>query len=236
MRSTPHRTHEAPGSRTRRLVLFDIDGTLTQSNEMDTDSFVRAMSEHLGKPVESDWSRYRNVTDSGIAAELLQRYGRPPGDCDRVKSRFVELISQVLQSSPSCCRQVPGAGAFLDRLRHAAGVQIGLATGGWAAAARAKLSHAGIDIAGFAFASADDAPSRIEIMKICVDRMGGAGAADGIVYFGDGLWDLRATRELGWRFVGIADGIQADKLRKAGATAIFDDFRSPIVYAKVAGA
>jgi beta-phosphoglucomutase-like phosphatase (HAD superfamily) len=72
-----------------RLIMFDIDGTLTATNDVDTECYARAMSEHLGVSVDSEWSRYRHVTDSGIAGELLERHGRPQIELDVVRARFV---------------------------------------------------------------------------------------------------------------------------------------------------
>jgi phosphoglycolate phosphatase-like HAD superfamily hydrolase len=41
---------------------------------------------------------------------------------------------------------------------------------------------------------------------------------------GDGVWDVRAARELGWRFIGIAAGEQAERLREAGAGLIVPNY------------
>ena len=46
------------------------------------------------------------------------------------------------------------------------------------------------------------------------------------VYLGDGLWDLKAARELEFDFIGI--GPEADRLLAAGANAVFPDFRDPL--------
>lgn len=44
-------------------------------------------------------------------------------------------------------------------------------------------------------------------------------------YVGDGIWDYRASRELGWDFVGIAEGQRAHALRHAGARQVYCNFR-----------
>ena len=45
-----------------------------------------------------------------------------------------------------------------------------------------------------------------------------------ITYVGDGPWDYRASRELGWSFIGIADGDRARTLRELGASRVEADF------------
>ena len=42
---------------------------------------------------------------------------------------------------------------------------------------------------------------------------------------GDGVWDAKAAQDLGWRFIGIGSGEQADRLRQAGAGMVIPDYR-----------
>ena len=58
------------------LVMFDVDGTLTQSTAADRSCYAQALSQHLDLQVDTDWSTYRHITDSGIAQELFERCGR----------------------------------------------------------------------------------------------------------------------------------------------------------------
>ena len=41
----------------------------------------------------------------------------------------------------------------------------------------------------------------------------------------NGVWDAKAARDLGWRFIGIGSGEQADRLRQAGAGMVIPDYR-----------
>ncbi|SRR5258706_9115125 len=211
-----------------RLIMFDIDGTLTETDDVDTRCYIQAMSEHLGVAIDSDWSRYRHVTDSGIAAELFEKYGRPLGELDQVRARFIALITDALRVVPDGCTQIAGAADFLRSLRQTPGLIVGFATGGWSESARAKLHHAAIDINNLPFASADDAESRIDIMNACRNRAEHRGTPiSETIYVGDGIWDAQASQSLGWRFIGIANGVRAGQLRQAGARNVFPDFRDP---------
>lgn len=217
------------------LILFDIDGTLTLTNDVDARCYGQAMSEHLGFAIDNDWSHYRHVTDSGIAAELLDRHQLPASQLPAVRDRFVALLAQALAADPNCCRQVSGADNFLRRLREMPGTVVGMATGGWAPSALAKLRHAGIDPSGLAFASADDAEARTEIMAVCHQRalrLAGVERFAAVTYIGDGLWDAEAARALGWRFIGIGFGEQAEQLRAAGACQVFSGFTSGVALAQ----
>jgi phosphoglycolate phosphatase-like HAD superfamily hydrolase len=207
--------------------MFDVDGTLTLSTDMDDCCYVQTMFEHLGVTIDNDWSHYRQVTDSGIAAELLDRHQRPRGEMAAVRNRFVSLVRQSLADNPNCCRQVSGANSFLSRLRSTDGVVPSVATGGWAESALAKLRHAAVNVDGLAFASGDDADSRTKVMALCHDRAAVLANVDEFVtvtYIGDGIWDAHAATNLGWQFIGVGWGPHAQRLRSAGAGHVVDDF------------
>jgi phosphoglycolate phosphatase-like HAD superfamily hydrolase len=57
-----------------QLVMFDIDGTLTESNALDNKSYLQALSEVFGfSEVSSDWTSYSHATDACILREVCQR-------------------------------------------------------------------------------------------------------------------------------------------------------------------
>jgi phosphoglycolate phosphatase-like HAD superfamily hydrolase len=45
-----------------------------------------------------------------------------------------------------------------------------------------------------------------------------------VTYVGDGVWDIKAARNLGWGFIGIASGDGAEQLRRAGAAMVLPNF------------
>jgi phosphoglycolate phosphatase-like HAD superfamily hydrolase len=213
------------------LVLFDIDGTLTLTNEVDNRCYIRALSEALGTTgIDTDWSKYRDVTDSGIASALWEvRYGAPPScrQLDSVRERFVALLEQSFAHDPAACRAVPGAAAILAELTERGVFAVGLATGGWLESARLKLRHAALDEGKFPLASASDACSREAIMALAAERVAARWGVQGfrsIVYVGDAVWDVKAARRLGWRFVGIGTGESAERLRREGARWVIGDY------------
>jgi phosphoglycolate phosphatase-like HAD superfamily hydrolase len=82
-----------------RLVIFDIDGTLTQTVKTDEECFLRSLVEVCGfNDIGADWSRYEHATDAGIFHEIYQsRVGRSPSprEISRFRQHFVGLLAQV---------------------------------------------------------------------------------------------------------------------------------------------
>jgi phosphoglycolate phosphatase-like HAD superfamily hydrolase len=211
------------------LIVFDVDGTLTRSTAVDAACYAQAVSEHLGARIDTNWSSYRHPTDAGILQELLERAGTTsPAQVDvgAVRRRFVDLLSGAFAADPGCCREVPGAAEFIQRLQGMTHIQLAIATGGWAESARLKLRHAEIAVNGIPFASSDDSYSRENILRLACQRAtaqaGGTFAA--VTYVGDGPWDLSAARSLGFRFVGIACDGEVEHLRSVGAPVVCRDF------------
>ncbi len=65
-----------------KLVVFDLDGTLTRTSRVDSECYERALLEVAGvRDPRTDWSTYEHATDTGIVDEIFrERFGRSPGD------------------------------------------------------------------------------------------------------------------------------------------------------------
>src|SRR5437870_5338610 len=155
-----------------RLVIFDIDGTLTQTTKADEECFVRSLAEVCGfGEVDTDWSHYKHATDSGILQEIYEAHaGRPPSPAEvsRFRQHFVGLLAQV--SSEAAFAAVTGAPLVLSRLADSAAHRVALATGGWRDAARLKMTSAGLSYDAYPAASSDDALDRESIIRLSMQR------------------------------------------------------------------
>jgi phosphoglycolate phosphatase-like HAD superfamily hydrolase len=212
-----------------RLAVFDIDGTLTETNAVDDECFLRAAAEVFEFDLASlNWAGATHVTDTYIARWLCETHrARLPTDDEltRMTERFLALLREELARAPKRFAPVPGVlGLFADL--RAAGWEAALATGGWGASARLKLAAAGLDEPGLVLACSSDAATRTEILKLALDRARDRIGADfaRVVSVGDAAWDVRAAAELGWPFVGLGRGSRARALREAGAEIVLSDF------------
>jgi len=213
------------------LVVFDIDGTLTDTNQVDSVCYWRAVCEVLGLAGDRpDWSGFRYVTDVGIAAEICERrLGRQPSraEIEAIEERLVALLEAALEHEDPAAYQIPGSSEIVSALSNSSEFGVALATGGLRSSAELKLRRAGLPCASTPLASSNDAVSRENILRIAAGRAAGKYATKftGFTYVGDGVWDVKAARELGWGFVGIGAGEQAERLRQAGAEIIVPQYR-----------
>ena len=213
------------------LLMFDIDGTLTQSCSVDSRCFVDALGEVLGiESIDTDWSNYRHTTDSGIAQEIItKQLGRPARaeELAALKTSFVQRLRLALDDDPAECQANAGTQEILEWINNQPKLCFAVATGGWSESARIKLANAGLTVAENIFASSDDAVSREGIMRIAETRALAAYGVDrfeSITYVGDAAWDLKAAQACNYSFIGVGIGDGAERLRNAGARSLTRSF------------
>jgi phosphoglycolate phosphatase-like HAD superfamily hydrolase len=140
---------------------------------------------------------------------------------------FCRLLQAAVSGDGNQLRETPGAAAFLRELQAHPSWRIAIATGGWEISARFKLLSAGLAVESFPLATADDSPSRAEILRTAIRRAGqryGQASFQRTVYIGDAVWDVRAAKAPGVGFLGIAVGERARSLLHEGAPFVLPDF------------
>ena len=203
------------------LAIFDLDGTLLDTNAVDSDCFVAAWRDELGIDCsDADWSSFAHVTDGGIAEELLTRAGI--GDREdalrRVQRRFIQLLEHAAAADVAAFRPIRGARELIDHLPRV-GWQVAVATGAWKASAEVKLRAAGMT--GVPLAACDGAASRDQIVLQAM-KIAGYQTGARVVLLGDAPWDVQTARRLSLPFVGV--GAHRERLIEAGATEVLADF------------
>src|SRR6266850_3771189 len=217
--------------RNMKLAIFDIDGTLTNTNSVDNECFLKALSEaHAITEINTDWATYPHTTDSGITLHIFQeKFGRSPDETElaKFKSCFVNMLSEQYQSDSSSFAEIAGASIALNRLKRESDWAVAIATGCWRESALLKLRAAKIDIDGIPAAYAEDGLSREEILQAAVSQsveQYSLTSFERIVSIGDGLWDVRTARRLSFTFLGVGCGQPAAMLYQAGARHVIEDF------------
>src|ERR1700755_258718 len=102
-------------------VLFDIDGTLVDSNYLHIHAWCRAFGD-VGIAVES-WRIHRCI---GMDGTRLVKFLTQDAE-ESVQKRAKDLHLQYFQESAPLLKRLPGARQLLDRI-HTLGLQVVLAT------------------------------------------------------------------------------------------------------------
>ena len=228
MSSSPaRRTSTAQPSRT--LVVFDLDGTLTESCVVDETAFTPTVRAHLGAAggdpaaLDTRWETYEHVTDHGLLDEIWRRaLGRAVSteEIAAFGADFVARMAAELARTGERLRTVAGANELLASLRRA-GYALALATGAMAASAKFKIESSGLGTGDMPVATSEDGPSRESVLLAARAR---AAPRDRVVYVGDAIWDVRTCQALDWPLIGRASGPKADVLRGAGVRDVFADW------------
>lgn len=206
-----------------QLVIFDVDGTLTDTNKVDADCFVRSFNEEFSiSHINQNWQNYTYSTDSGITQQIFQKkLGRFPSNEElfKLKKRFLYLLNQAAQD-PNLFSAIPGATSVISKLQQL-DYHIAIATGGWYDSAIFKLQKAGI-VTDIPIASADDSISREDIIETVILKSKKWYRVENFqktVFIGDGVGDLKAATNLKIPFIGVGKA-----LVNKGVQYIINDF------------
>jgi len=214
------------------LALFDLDGTLTRTNEVDEHCFVQAFADTLGiHELNTNWSEYEHVTDLGCLQQaFLTAFNRPitTSETSKFVACFVDLLTQRQLHNAAMFQEIAGAASMVARLRQNSGWAVAIATGCWQRSARFKIAAARIPAQDLPAAFADDGPSRESIVRTAIERAGGR--FERIVSIGDADWDVRTARRLDLPFIGVGGARTAEMLRREGARHTIEDFLDQRVF------
>jgi HAD superfamily hydrolase (TIGR01509 family) len=202
----------------RPAVLFDIDGTLVDSNYLHVHAWQRAF-DRVGFGVEG-WRIHRSIGMDGTSLVTSLTTDAP----DDVVERLKELHSQYYRDTVELLRPLPGATALLDGVA-ALGLQVVLATSAPNDELSILRNVLGRDEILSAVTSSDDvdvAKPRPDIVEVALDRAGVTG--DRAVFVGDTVWDVQAASRAGVPCLCVlSGGISRQELDAEGAAAVFDN-------------
>jgi phosphoglycolate phosphatase len=219
---------------TRKLVLFDIDGTILLTAGAGRRALVAALAPEMGESHPAfERIRFDGKTDPQIVAELLAAAGRPePRESPRVLAlceRYVGLLALELDRATTRTTLMPGVPPLLDRLEAERGVVLGLLTGNLAQGAALKLRSGGIDPGRFRVAAyGSDAAHRPDLPPIAARRaavlFGRVPHGAEVVIIGDTPADIACGSCIDARALAVATGAYSvPDLAACGPHAVFED-------------
>lgn len=199
-------------------ALFDIDGTLVDSNYAHVAAWTRAFTD-VDHPIDA-WRIHRAIgmDSSMLLRELLG------DDADALGDRVKDLHQTYYAEAAGQLHVFDGARELL-RMLHDRGVRVVLATSAPEDELARLRDLLQVEDLIHAITSSEDvetAKPDPQVLDIALDKAGvDAGRA---VMIGDAVWDARSSVKAGIAFVGVlTGGISADELRDAGAGEVWTD-------------
>lgn len=206
-----------------RLVLFDVDGTLVDSQHLIVEAQRIAFAAH---DMEAP-SRERALSVVGLS--LIEAFTVLAGEkapleslAREYRNAFFTLRQDETKAEPF----FPGALDIVRRLSARDDVALGLATGKSRRGVAHVLERAGWENAFATVQTADDNASK-PAPDMVLAALAETGVAPGLAFMvGDTTYDVRMARAAGARAIGVAWGYHpAAALLEAGAERVIADFR-----------
>lgn len=202
-----------------KLVLFDCDGTLVDSQHMICAAMTQAYLAHQLPVPERDTM----LSIVGLSlTEAFTHLGR--GDAQFPVASLAEhyrLAFHALRESEQVEPLYPGAREAVEALSAREDIVLGLATGKSQRGVRLVLGHHGLLDRFITIQTADDAPSKPDPgMVIAAMREAGA-APQNTVVVGDTVFDIAMAHAAGASAIGVSWGYHPrDSLMASGAPVI----------------
>ena len=222
----------------RKLILFDVDGTLIDTAGAGKRAMEHAFGEVFGLDgfERAGGVAYAGRTDPVILEGLARAFGIRPATFreqrDRLERIFVRALAGEMARPDDRRRLLPGVLPLLERLEALAEVHLGLLTGNLEAGARAKLEPFGLNRFFAAGGFASDHADRREIARIACrklsDLTGIPFRPEEVTVVGDTEHDVDCARANRYRSVAVDSGwVDRATLERARPDALLDDLGDP---------
>ncbi len=217
------------------LVLFDIDGTLLQSQHAGMHAMVDAFEElHIGKTFSFDGIDIAGRLDTLIWKDMTRRH-EVADDADShevFRETYQRHLAKRLQEN-NTVKVFHGVAELVDRLVQEPNVELGLLTGNYPATGRLKVEFAGLRNEHFTVnAFAGDGATRRDLPPIALRRYREKHGRDiereRVVIIGDTPHDVDCAHHNGCLCLAVATGqFTAAQLRECKADHVVESL-SPV--------
>jgi phosphoglycolate phosphatase len=225
----------------RKLVLFDIDGTLVLTGGAGLRAMNRAIKDVLGHDDGLRDIPLAGRTDWAILTEAVARVGKSLDDglLTRLRDGYIEnLAIEIEQPGRGPKAVMPGVRELLDTLCARDDVFVGLLTGNFEEGARIKLEHFDLWRYFTCGAYGGDAADRNALVPFAVRRARTCGLPDigtgDVIVVGDTPHDVSCARAASAIAVAVATGGHTvDELQETGADLVLPDLSDPAAFLKL---
>ena len=216
----------------RKLLLWDIDGTILHTGKAGETALGRAMEKLYGINRGLQGLEIAGRTDKWIVEQLLERDGKPSGleEVGQFLDVYVELLADELPRRNGGLH--PGVLGILEEAHQRPELVQALLTGNIEKGARLKLTRYGVNHFFDFGAFADDSSIRNELgphaKRRAEEKHGEEFPPERIFVIGDTPHDVACARAIGAKAIAVATGsFTKRQLKDCGADAVFTDLAHP---------
>ncbi len=213
----------------KKLVLWDIDGTLIRTDRAGIAALVRAFAQLHGGSPPMDSIEVAGRTDRWIIGSMLRAQGVDASteNIHAVLEGYLLLLQGEIDTRPGMV--LPGIMHLLETLHARADVAQGLLTGNVERGARIKLGHFKVSHYFEFGAFGDDSALRNDLgphaLRRARERHAVEFAPDCTFVIGDTPHDIECGKVIGARTIAVATGrYPLTQLQQHTPTAAFEDF------------
>src|SRR5438046_3823654 len=215
-------------SNSKRLLLFDIDGTLIHSGGAGVHALKSAFKERFGVADDLHDIEIAGMTDSGIVISILNKHKIPPTNenMSAFLDSYVHFLSLELPRRKG--KLLPGVLELLRRLKSRPHLVLALLTGNVSRGAQLKLEHYGVwhffEFGAFSAAHQDRNRLGRFARARAKEKHGREFAASEIDVIGATPRDIGCGKAIGARTIAVATGTWShDELAKYQPDFLIDD-------------
>ena len=212
----------------KRLLLFDIDGTLIHSGGAGARALKSAFKERFGVADDLHGIEIAGMTDSGIVVSILKKNDIPATNenVGAFLDSYVHFLSLELPRRKG--KLLPGVLDLLEKLKSRPQLVLGLLTGNVSRGARLKLEHYGVWHFFEFGAFADDHQDRNRLGSFAraraKEKHGREFSPSQIDVIGDTPRDIACGKAIGARTIAVATGTWSrEELAKYQPDFLIDD-------------
>jgi phosphoglycolate phosphatase-like HAD superfamily hydrolase len=233
-------------SRNKKLVLFDIDGTLVQTDRQSVEQWrirVVEVFKHVYRkdlPVDFDLARVNGKVERRYFREIAEMLGVSKDDFEKkfpiAAEHFHELLKHHITEKNINFTKIREAADLVGQLENVAHIHMGLVTGNIEKNAWLKLKSADFDtpfaVGGFGDNVEDRGDLVLEAIQNAERHFGVGFSKTDIIVIGDTIHDIASAKKAGVVSIGVATGMTEgyDDLVAAGGDIVVNTLTDAPIY------
>ncbi len=204
---------------TKKLILFDIDGTLMYhvGSRPWESQYREGMAAAYGITHPYEYGKYNGSIERYMAWDIAQKYNISREDFFAKFPQYVGAMMEHLErweKKGPVFQAIPEAVGLVEKL-HAQNTHVlGILTGNAKSIALWKVAHAKIPNYFTFGLYGEEADDRIQLAGMVFERakkeLGWEGAREDVVIIGDTIYDIRCGKAIGATTIAVTTGMHGD--------------------------